>query len=77
MNYARSISDEKKAKTIVKGNKSGKVTGSSETCMKNSYINGGIKKTSSMGYKFNVMVYESVLCRRFSYIILFCFIKGN
>jgi hypothetical protein len=30
MNYARSISDEKKAKTIVKGNKSGKVTGSRE-----------------------------------------------
>jgi hypothetical protein len=30
MNYARSISDEKKAKTIVKGNKTGKVTGSRE-----------------------------------------------
>ena len=28
MNYARSISDEKKAKTIVKGNKSGKIEGS-------------------------------------------------
>ena len=30
MNYARSISDEKKAKTIVKGNKSGEITGSSD-----------------------------------------------
>jgi hypothetical protein len=30
MNYARSISDENKAKTIVKGNKTGKVTGSRE-----------------------------------------------
>jgi hypothetical protein len=30
INYARSISDEKKAKTIVKGNKTGKVTGSRE-----------------------------------------------
>jgi hypothetical protein len=30
MNYARSISDEKKAKTVVKGNKTGKVTGSRE-----------------------------------------------
>ena len=30
MNYARSISDEKKEKTIVKGNKTGKVTGSRE-----------------------------------------------
>ena len=30
INYARSINDEKKSKTIVKGNKSGKVTGSRE-----------------------------------------------
>ena len=30
MNYACSISGEKKAKTIVKGNKTGKVTGSRE-----------------------------------------------
>ena len=30
INYARSISDEKKAKTIVKGNKSGEITGSSD-----------------------------------------------
>jgi hypothetical protein len=30
MNYARSISDEKKAKTIVKGNKTREITGSSD-----------------------------------------------
>ena len=36
MNYARSISDEKKVKTIVKGNKSGEITGSSDV----SGING-------------------------------------
>ena len=39
MNYARSISDEKKAKTIVKGNKSGKLRGVVMTCIKNSSIN--------------------------------------
>ena len=37
MNYARSISDEKKAKTIVKGNKSGEITGSSDDMQAVSY----------------------------------------
>jgi hypothetical protein len=39
INYTRSISDQKKAKTIVKGNKSGKIEGSGDICTKNSYIN--------------------------------------
>ena len=40
MNYARSISDEKKAKTVVKGNKIWeKLRGVVMTCRKNSSIN--------------------------------------
>ena len=44
MNYARSISDEKKAKTIVKGNKSGDITGSSDDMHKKLVYKCGLKR---------------------------------
>ena len=44
MNYARSISDEKKAKTIVKGNKSGEITGSSDDMYKKLVYKCGLKR---------------------------------
>ena len=44
MNYARSISDEKKAKTIVKGNKSGEITGSSDDMHKKLVYKCGLKR---------------------------------
>ena len=44
MNYARSISDEKKAKTIVKGNKSGEITGSSDDMQEKLVYKCGLKR---------------------------------
>ena len=44
MNYARSISDEKKAKTIVKGNKSEEITGSSDDMHKKLVYKCGLKR---------------------------------
>jgi hypothetical protein len=44
MNYARSISDEKKAKTIVKGNKTGKITGSSDDMQEKLIYKCGLKR---------------------------------
>ena len=44
MNYARSISDEKKAKTIVKGNKTGKVTGSRDDMQEKLVYKCGLKR---------------------------------
>ena len=44
MNYARSISDEKKSKTIVKGNKSGEITGSSDDMHKKLVYKCGLKR---------------------------------
>ena len=44
MNYTRSISDEKKAKTIVKGNKSGDITGSSDDMHKKLVYKCGLKR---------------------------------
>ena len=44
MNYARSISDEKKAKTIVKGNKSGEITGSSDDMQEKLIYKCGLKR---------------------------------
>jgi hypothetical protein len=44
MNYARSISDEKKAKTIVKGNKSGEITGSSDDMHEKLVYKCGLKR---------------------------------
>jgi hypothetical protein len=46
MNYARSISDEKKAKTIVKGNKSGKITGSRDDIHEKLLYKCGLKPKS-------------------------------
>ena len=55
MNYARSISDEKKAKTIVKGNKSGEITGSSDDMHEKLVYKCGLKRrevwdTNSMSW---------------------------
>jgi len=44
INYARSISDEKKSKTIVKGNKSGEITGSSDDMHKKLVYKCGLKR---------------------------------
>lgn len=44
INYARSISDEKKAKTIVKGNKSGEITGSSDDMQEKLVYKCGLKR---------------------------------
>ena len=44
MNYARSISDENKAKTIVKGNKSGKIEGSSDDMHEKLIYKCGLKR---------------------------------
>ena len=44
MNYARSISDEKKAKTVVKGNKTGKVTGSRDDMQEKLVYKCGLKR---------------------------------
>ena len=44
MNYTRSISDEKKAKTIVKGNKSGDITGSSDDMHEKLVYKCGLKR---------------------------------
>jgi hypothetical protein len=44
MNYARSISDEKKVKTIVKGNKSGEITGSSDDMHEKLVYKCGLKR---------------------------------
>ena len=44
INYARSISDEKKAKTIVKGNKSGEITGSSDDMQEKLIYKCGLKR---------------------------------
>jgi hypothetical protein len=44
INYARSISDEKKAKTIVKGNKSGEITGSSDDMKEKLVYKCGLKR---------------------------------
>ena len=44
INYTRSISDEKKAKTIVKGNKSGEITGSSDDMHKKLVYKCGLKR---------------------------------
>ena len=55
MNYARSISDENKAKTIVKGNKSGEITGSSDDMQEKLIYKCGLKRrqvwdTNSMSW---------------------------
>ena len=44
INYTRSISDQKKAKTIVKGNKSGKIEGSSDDMHKKLVYKCGLKR---------------------------------
>ena len=44
MNYARSISDEKKVKTIVKGNKSGKIEGSRDDMHEKLVYKCGLKR---------------------------------
>jgi len=44
INYARSISDEKKVKTIVKGNKSGEITGSSDDMHEKLVYKCGLKR---------------------------------
>ncbi len=44
MNYARSISNEKKAKTIVKGNKTGKIEESSDDMHKKLVYKCGLKR---------------------------------
>ena len=44
INYTRSISDEKKAKTIVKGNKSGKIEGSSDDMHEKLVYKCGLKR---------------------------------
>ena len=44
MNYVRSISDEKKAKTIVKGNKSGEITGSDDDMYEKLICKCGLKR---------------------------------
>ena len=44
INYARSISDEKKAKTIVKGNKSGKIEGSRDDMHEKLVYKCGLKR---------------------------------
>jgi hypothetical protein len=44
INYTRSISDQKKAKTIVKGNKSGKIEGSSDDMHEKLVYKCGLKR---------------------------------
>jgi len=44
MNYARSISDEKKAKTVVKGNKTGKIIGSRDDMQEKLVYKCGLKR---------------------------------
>ena len=44
INYTRSSSDEKKSKTIVKGNKSGEITGSSDDMHKKLVYKCGLKR---------------------------------
>ena len=44
INYTRSISDEKKAKTIVKGNKSGKIEGSGDDMHEKLVYKCGLKR---------------------------------
>jgi len=44
INYTRSISDQKKAKTIVKGNKSGKIEGSSDNMHEKLVYKCGLKR---------------------------------
>ena len=44
INYARSISDEKKSKTIVKGNKSGEITGSRDDMQEKLIYKCGLKR---------------------------------
>ena len=76
MNYARSISDEKKAKTIVKGNKSGEITGSSDDMHEKLIYKCGLKRrevwdTNSKSWYTKVYYVDG------SVIIPFCSTKGN
>ena len=66
INYARSISDEKKAKTIVKGNKSGKVTGSRDDMQEKLIYKCGLKRrqvwdTNSMSWYTKVYYVDGSL----------------
>ena len=66
MNYARSISDEKKVKTIVKGNKSGEITGSSDDMQEKLIYKCGLKRrqvwdTNSMSWYTKVYYVDGSL----------------
>ena len=66
MNYARSISDEKKAKTVVKGNKTGKIIGSSDDMQEKLVYKCGLKRrqvwdTNSMSWYTKVYYVEGSL----------------
>ena len=66
MNYARSISDEKKVKTIVKGNKSGEITGSSDDMHEKLIYKCGLKRrqvwdTKSMSWYTKVYYVDGSL----------------
>ena len=51
INYTRSISDQKKAKTIVKGNKSGKIEGSGDEMHEKLVYKCGLKRRE---VRFNI-----------------------
>ena len=66
INYARSISDEKKVKTIVKGNKSGEITGSSDDMQEKLIYKCGLKRrqvwdTKSMSWYTKVYYVDGSL----------------
>ena len=66
INYARSISDEKKVKTIVKGNKSGEITGSSDDMHEKLIYKCGLKRrqvwdTKSMSWYTKVYYVDGSL----------------
>ena len=66
INYARSISDEKKAKTIVKGNKSGKIEGSRDDMHEKLIYKYGLKRrqvwdTNSMSWYTKVYYVDGSL----------------
>ena len=66
INYTRSISDEKKAKTIVKGNKSGKIEGSRDDMHEKLVYKYGLKRrevwdTNSMSWYTKVYYVDGSL----------------
>ena len=66
INYTRSISDEKKVKTIVKGNKSGKIEGSRDDMHEKLVYKCGLKRrevwdTNSMSWYTKVYYVDGSL----------------